>query len=79
METKSYSLNPALMACVAVLAAMSARAVDFHVATAQALQNALTLAAANGANNTIYVTNGHSQARSSPFAGARSPHAVGSL
>ena len=35
------------------------RAVDFHVATAQDLQNALTLAAANGANNTIYLTNGY--------------------
>ena len=36
-----------------------ALAVDYHVATAQALQNALTLAAANGANNNIYVTNGY--------------------
>src|ERR1019366_8433175 len=35
------------------------RAVDFHVANAQGLQNALTLAAANGANNNIYVTNGY--------------------
>ena len=42
-----------------VLGATGARAVDFHVATAQDLQNALTLAAANGANNNIYVTNGY--------------------
>jgi hypothetical protein len=59
METKSYSLNPALMACVAVLAAMSARAVDFHVATAQDLQTALTMAAGNGAPNNIWLTNGY--------------------
>src|ERR1039458_5331099 len=43
----------ALAACVQV------RAVDYHVATAQDLQNALTLAAANGANNNIYLTNGY--------------------
>ncbi|HUD46491.1 MAG TPA: right-handed parallel beta-helix repeat-containing protein [Candidatus Baltobacteraceae bacterium] len=34
------------------------RAADFHVSTAQGLQNALTLAAQNGANNSIYLTNG---------------------
>ena len=34
-------------------------AVDYHVSTAQALQNALTLAASDGANNNIYVTNGY--------------------
>jgi hypothetical protein len=34
-------------------------AVDFHVATAQDLQNALTVAAANGANNNIWLTNGY--------------------
>jgi predicted outer membrane repeat protein len=33
--------------------------VDFHVAAAQDLQNALTLAAANGANNNIYVNSGY--------------------
>jgi predicted outer membrane repeat protein len=32
---------------------------DFHVATAQDLQNALTTAAHNGANNNIYLTNGY--------------------
>jgi hypothetical protein len=42
-----------------LLGATCARAVDFHVATAQDLQNALTLAAANGANNNIYLTNGY--------------------
>ena len=36
-----------------------ARAVDYHVSTAQALQNALTLAASDGANNNIYITNGY--------------------
>ncbi len=37
----------------------SARAVDFHVATAQDLQSALFLSAGNGVNNNIYVTNGY--------------------
>lgn len=36
-----------------------ARAVDYHVATAQQLQNALTLAAATSVSNNIYVTNGY--------------------
>jgi len=35
------------------------RAVDFHCATAQNLQNALTLAAANGATNNLYLANGY--------------------
>ena len=47
------------LALALLLAAGAARAVDYHVATAQDLQNALTLAAANGANNTIYLTNGY--------------------
>ena len=42
-----------------MLGLIPARAVDYHVATAQQLQNALTLAAANGANNNIYITNGY--------------------
>jgi hypothetical protein len=37
----------------------SARVADFHVATAQDLQNALFQSANNGANNTIYITNGY--------------------
>jgi hypothetical protein len=37
----------------------SACAVDYHVATRQALQNALTLAAFDGANNNLYVTSGY--------------------
>ena len=37
----------------------SARAVDFHVATAQDLQTALFLSATNGFNNNLYVTNGY--------------------
>ncbi len=35
------------------------RAVDFHVTTAQELQNALTLAAANGADDTLYLAAGY--------------------
>ena len=42
-----------------LLAAAPARAVDFNVTTAQELQNALTLAAANGADDVIYLTNGY--------------------
>lgn len=58
MKTKPYFLNPAVMASVAMLAAVAARA-DFHVATSQDFQNALTSAAANGANNNIWLTNGY--------------------
>lgn len=36
-----------------------ASALDFYVATAQELQNALTVAAANGANDVIHLTNGY--------------------
>ena len=38
--------------------ARTAPAVDFHVATAQDLQNALTLSAANGADNIVYLAGG---------------------
>ena len=38
---------------------LTARAVDYHVATAQQLQTALTLAAASSVSNNIYVTNGY--------------------
>lgn len=48
-----------MLAAGLTLGLMPARAVDFHVATAQDLQNALTLAAANGANNNIWLTNGY--------------------
>jgi hypothetical protein len=41
------------------LACEQAGAVDYHVATAQALQNALALAAASSVSNSIYVTNGY--------------------
>ena len=50
------------LASLTLLAAVSlnsARAVDFHVAKAQDLQNALYTAAHNGANNNIYITNGY--------------------
>ncbi len=39
--------------------ALNSPAVDFHVTTAQELQNALTLAAANGADDTIYLAAGY--------------------
>src|SRR4051812_35852021 len=52
----STILAPVLLAA---LITPEARAVDFHVATAQDLQNALTLAAANGADDIIYLTNGY--------------------
>lgn len=42
-----------------VIGLASARAVDFHVATAQDLQNALTTAAANGAANNIWLASGY--------------------
>jgi len=48
--------------CLAALAVGAAPeqagAVEFHVASAQALQSALTLAAHNGANNTVYLAKG---------------------
>ena len=47
------------MAAGVLISQLPVRAVDYHVATAQDLQNALTLAAANGANNNIYLTNGY--------------------
>ena len=55
MKTKHF------FGCALVLltAWSTARAVDFHVVTAQDLQNALTLAAANGADDVIYLTNGY--------------------
>jgi hypothetical protein len=59
MKTTFLSLKLAALAGVALLAAVAARATDFHVATAQDLQNALTAAAGNGADNTIWLTNGY--------------------
>src|SRR5487761_1920180 len=55
---KRLSYLTLVLAALAVLT-NSSRAVDFHVATAQDLQNALTVAAANGANNNIWLTNGY--------------------
>lgn len=52
-----------LIACLAALALALAcpqlRATDFHVATAQGLQNALTQSANNGVNNNIYIAKGY--------------------
>jgi predicted outer membrane repeat protein len=59
MKTTLYSVKLAALAGVALLAAIAARAADFHVATAQDLQNALTAATANGADNNIWLTNGY--------------------
>ncbi len=42
-----------------VCATLTSHAVDFHVTSAQELQTALTLAAANGANNNIYLAAGY--------------------
>jgi len=55
--TKNLLIKTIIMA--AWLACPLLHATDYHVATAQALQNALTLAAADGANDNIYVTNGY--------------------
>jgi hypothetical protein len=49
----------AALGLLMLLGLTSARAVDYHVATAQQLQNALTLAAASSVSNNIYVTNGY--------------------
>ncbi len=49
-----------LMAAAAALCGpMAARAADYHVATAQDLQTALTTAAASSVSNNIYLTNGY--------------------
>jgi predicted outer membrane repeat protein len=48
-----------LVAALILLDLTPVRAVDYHVATAQQLQNALTLAASDGANNNIWITNGY--------------------
>ena len=61
---KKKTLNNLTRKIAVVLAAltgwvMPGMAVDFHVATAQDLQNALTLAAANGADDFIYVAAGY--------------------
>jgi len=58
MKIMRHLFVPALLAGWGMVAA-SARAADFHVATAQDLQNALTAAAGNGANNNIWLTNGY--------------------
>ena len=48
-----------MVAAGLMLGLMPARAVDFHVTTAQELQNALTLASANGADDVIYLAAGY--------------------
>jgi hypothetical protein len=53
------ALPTAALLLVLLLAAPGACAVDFHCVTAQDLQNALTLAANNGADDNLYLTNGY--------------------
>jgi hypothetical protein len=48
-----------LVSAIGVLSPTAARALDYHVNSAQTLQNALTLAAASSVSNNIYVTNGY--------------------
>ena len=55
----NQNLSLCLVAAGVLISQLPVRAVDFHVATAQDLQNALTLAAANGADDNIYLTNGY--------------------
>jgi len=57
--TTILNLRPWLAALVLASACPQLHATDFHVVTAQALQSALFLAANNGANNNIYLTNGN--------------------
>jgi predicted outer membrane repeat protein len=60
MNTRTSHKLPLWFGVLAlILACGQAGAVDFHVATAQGLQNALTVAANNGTNNSIYLTNGY--------------------
>ena len=57
--TPLLKLRPWRAALVLALACPQLRAADFHVATAQLLQNALTIAASNGDDDNIYLTNGN--------------------
>lgn len=60
MKTTLCLLKLPALAAAAILVATSGQAIDFHVATPQQLQTALTLAAANGAaTNNLYLTNGY--------------------
>jgi len=62
MPTKRIRLRSARLfgaAAAVILATAPGRAQVFHVSTAQGLQNALTGAASNGLDNTIYITNGY--------------------
>jgi hypothetical protein len=60
MKTKLYRNAYIWLAALALaVACQPILAADFHVATAQGLQNALTTAAHNGMDNNIYLTNGY--------------------
>jgi len=57
---KKLNTLRAMAALVALFGlAAACQAVDFHVTSAQALQNALTLAAANGSDNNVYLAAGY--------------------
>jgi len=60
MKTLTHHPLTALLGALALGAACeAARAVDYHAATVQDLQTALTLAAGSSGSNNIYVTNGY--------------------
>jgi hypothetical protein len=59
MRRTPLVLAAALALLTLAVAGRQCWAVDFHVATAQDLQNALTTAAANGADNNIYLSAGY--------------------
>ena len=58
MKNHRIILKRIVLLC-ATLAGLNASAFDFHVTTPQEFQNALTAAAANGADNNIWLTNGY--------------------
>ena len=59
-QTWKSALRPVTpLLAMAMLAATTSRADDYHVDTAQKLQNALSQAAGSSVSNNIYVTNGY--------------------
>ncbi len=56
---KMTQMIGAALVALAVVAGETTQAAVFNVSTAQQLQSALTVAAANGADDTIYLTNGY--------------------
>ena len=60
----NQNLSLCLVAAGVLISQLPVQAVDFHVATAQDLQNALTLAAANGADDRLIVMTKNEVSRS---------------